>query len=108
MGGWAALWGRRGGPGAARRGEDWRGMERASGWRAAADVKREKKQRTEKKEPDVFKYLIFGGQGAGHRKYPIFGGLLLPLKISAYFQRPRPGRRKWYTVLLWMFCRMKC
>jgi hypothetical protein len=60
--------GRRGGPGAERWGEGRRGMERVSGWRASADAKREKKQRTEKKEPDVFKYLIFGGQGAGRRK----------------------------------------
>jgi hypothetical protein len=105
--------GRRGGPGggAAGRGPALRGQcgaRAGGGWRAVADAKREKKQIIEKKEPDVFKYLIFGGQGAGRRKYAyifggsvtaaenklIFGGLLLPPKIPAYFRRPRPDRRK--------------
>jgi hypothetical protein len=37
--------------------ERWAGGGPSGGGRET----REKKQRTEKKEPDVFKYLIFGG-----------------------------------------------
>jgi hypothetical protein len=65
-GGAAWVWGGAAGRGAARRGR--RGARAGGGWRAAADAKREKKQRIEKKEPDVFKYLIFGGQIVGRRK----------------------------------------
>jgi hypothetical protein len=73
--------GRRDGPGAARRGEWQRGgacgcekMQRTSG--GASDG--ERRNRTEKKEPAIFKYLIFGGQDVGRRNsLLIFGGLFV-------------------------------
>jgi hypothetical protein len=43
------------------------GRVRRDGATADARQEREKKQRTEKKEPDVFKYLIFDGR-RGRRK----------------------------------------
>ena len=60
------------------------GAARRSGG-PAADVKRERERRNREQR----------------RRNHIFDGLLLPLKISAYFRWSSPGRRKWYTMLLW-------